>query len=65
LVAIAVLGAAVFALSLLLPRYAFPLVWIGLFLLLDPVNRLLGGTACRRRSNGVAGTPSSFLGPLV
>ncbi len=42
LVAIALLGAAMFALSLLLPRYAFPLVWIGLFLLLDPVNRLLG-----------------------
>ncbi len=42
LIAIALLGAALFALSLLLPRYAFPLVWIGLFLLLDSVNRLLG-----------------------
>jgi hypothetical protein len=42
LVAIAVLGAVLFALSLLVPRYAFPLVWIGLFLLLDPINRLLG-----------------------
>jgi hypothetical protein len=42
LVAIAVLGGAMFAASLRWPGVAFPLVWIGLFLLLDPVNRLLG-----------------------
>lgn len=42
LVAVAVAGAALFALSLLAPRYAFPLVWVGLVLLLDPINRLLG-----------------------
>jgi hypothetical protein len=42
LVAIALLGGALFALSLLAPRYAFPLVWIGLFLLFDPINRRLG-----------------------
>ncbi len=42
LVAIAALGGGLFAASLLLPRYAFPFVWVGLFLLLDPVNRLLG-----------------------
>jgi hypothetical protein len=35
-------GLALFAGSLLVPRYLFPLVWIGLFLALDPINALLG-----------------------
>ena len=42
LLALAGLGLALFAGSLLVPRYLFPLVWIGLFLALDPVNALLG-----------------------
>ncbi len=42
LVIIALAGAATFAASLLWPGYAFPLVWIGLFLLIDPINTLLG-----------------------
>jgi len=42
LAAVAALGAGMFALSLAVPRFAFPLVWIGLFLLLDPIDRLLG-----------------------
>jgi hypothetical protein len=42
LVVLAVIGLAVFLLSLTFPRYLFPLVWIGLFLLFDPINALLG-----------------------
>ncbi|MBA2595021.1 MAG: hypothetical protein H0V00_00155 [Chloroflexia bacterium] len=42
LAALAVTGLAMFALSLALPRVLFPLVWIGLFLALDPINALLG-----------------------
>ena len=42
LVLVAIAGAAMFAASLLWPRFAFPLVWIGLVLLVDPINRLLG-----------------------
>lgn len=45
LVVIASAGAILFALSLLVPQYAFPLVWIGLFLLLDPLNRLFRRTS--------------------
>ena len=36
-------GFVLLALSLLFPRVAFSLVWIGAFLALDPINRLLGG----------------------
>jgi hypothetical protein len=42
LVALAIAGAVLFVLSLAMPRYCFPLVWIGLFLLLDPINALRG-----------------------
>jgi hypothetical protein len=42
LVAIAALGALMFGASLRWPGVAFPLVWIGLFLCIDPLNRLLG-----------------------
>jgi hypothetical protein len=35
-------GAAAMALPLVAPRYAFPLVWVGLWLLLDPWNRARG-----------------------
>ncbi|MCC6313612.1 MAG: hypothetical protein IT337_06330 [Thermomicrobiales bacterium] len=42
LIAISLLGAAVFAASLLWPSLFFPLVWVGGFLLLDPINRLMG-----------------------
>jgi hypothetical protein len=42
LLAVALAGAAMFVLSLVIPRYAFPLVWIGFFLALDPINALLG-----------------------
>lgn len=42
LIAIAGLGIAMFAASLVFPGVAFPLVWIGLFLLLDAVNALTG-----------------------
>jgi hypothetical protein len=35
---ISVLGALMLVLSMLVPRYFFPLVWIGGFLLIDPVN---------------------------
>lgn len=42
LLLISAAGAAMAALSLIFPRYAFPLVWIGLFLLLDPLNSLMG-----------------------
>lgn len=35
-------GAAAMALPLLAPRYAFPLIWVGLWQLLDPRNRARG-----------------------
>ena len=40
---IAAAGLGMFVLSLMAPRQAFPLVWIGLFLFLDPINALTGG----------------------
>lgn len=43
LIAISALGLAMFVASLVFPRVAFPLVWIGVFLLLDPINALTGG----------------------
>ncbi len=42
LVALACAGLAMFILSLAYPHFFFPLVWIGLFLALDPLNALLG-----------------------
>jgi hypothetical protein len=36
-------GLTMIGLTLLWPDLFFPLVWIGLFFLIDPVNRLLGG----------------------
>ena len=42
LLAISLGGALMVLLSLSFPRYAFALVWIGFFLLLDPINALLG-----------------------
>lgn len=42
-IAIAMLGLAMFVASLAFPDVAFPLVWIGVFLLLDAVNALTGG----------------------
>jgi hypothetical protein len=40
---IALGGAAMTLLSLLFPDQLFPLIWLGLFLVLDPLNALLGG----------------------
>ncbi len=45
LVAVALAGLAMFAGSLVYPGVLFPLVWIGLFLLLDAVNALAGNTS--------------------
>jgi hypothetical protein len=42
LLALSVSGFIVFLLSLAFPRHFFPLVWIGLFLALDPLNAILG-----------------------
>jgi hypothetical protein len=42
LVAISAAGLALFVAALLWPRFAFPLVWLGLFFCLDPLNRLAG-----------------------
>ncbi|MGH2614305.1 MAG: hypothetical protein ACRDJC_03620 [Thermomicrobiales bacterium] len=42
LVALSGLGFTMFLLSLAYPRYLFSLVWIGLFLAIDPINALLG-----------------------
>jgi hypothetical protein len=42
LLAIAAAGLAMFVGSLVLPDILFPFVWIGLFLLVDPINRLTG-----------------------
>lgn len=43
LVAIAGFGLAMFVASLVFPDVAFALVWIGVFLFLDPINALTGG----------------------
>ncbi len=43
LAAISLAGLAMFVLSLAFPRQGFPLVWLGVFFLLDPINALLGG----------------------
>lgn len=43
LIAISGLGLAMFVTSLAFPDVAFPLVWIGVFLFLDPINALTGG----------------------
>jgi hypothetical protein len=43
LLVIAAAGLAMFVASLAASTYLFPLVWIGLFLLLDPINALTGG----------------------
>jgi hypothetical protein len=43
LVAISLLGLAMFVSSLVFPRQAFPLVWLGIFFFLDPINALVGG----------------------
>jgi hypothetical protein len=42
LLAIAGGGLAMFVAALVWPRYAFPLVWLGLFFCLDPLNALAG-----------------------
>jgi len=42
LIAIAVAGACLFLLSLAIPKYFFPFVWLGIFFLLDPINALAG-----------------------
>jgi hypothetical protein len=39
---IALIGVVMLVLALVFPRYCFPLVWIGLFLALDPINAALG-----------------------
>jgi len=44
-----VLGVACVILTLTLPRYAFPLVWLAFFFLLDPLCDLLGGKSLTRR----------------
>lgn len=42
LLAISALGLVMFIASLAFPNVAFPLVWIGVFLFLDPINALTG-----------------------
>jgi hypothetical protein len=52
LLAIEVLGWVMLAMVILVPRYAFPLTWISVFFIIEPVNVLLGqrsiGTLLRR-----------------
>ena len=43
LVALSAAGAALVVLALLFPRQAFPLIWVGFFLVLDPLNAIAGG----------------------
>jgi hypothetical protein len=45
LVAIGALGVSMIAGSLIFPDVLFPLIWIGLFLLLDAINRLTGAAS--------------------
>jgi hypothetical protein len=43
LIVITLAGATTFLLALAAPRHAFPLVWLGVFFALDPLNALTGG----------------------
>lgn len=52
LVAVAVLGLAMFSASLAFPDVAFPLVWIGLFLTVDAVNALTGSRSIAAQVTG-------------
>lgn len=63
----AVGGAGVLALSLLFPHQAFGLVWIGAFLMLDPVNRLIGARsiAADLARNDWRNVAALFLGGIV
>ena len=45
LVLLILLGAAMIIATMLWPGVAFPLIWIGLFLVFDPINRLLGNVS--------------------
>jgi hypothetical protein len=46
-------GSACLVLPLLLPHYAFPLIWLGFIFLLDPINdRLRGASLIRRWARG-------------
>jgi hypothetical protein len=45
LLAVAGAGLIMVALTLIFPRQAFPLVWLGLFFVLDPIGRLLGANS--------------------
>lgn len=56
-------GAVAMALPLLVPRYAFPLVWIGLSLLLDPWNRARGAPSLL--ADLEAGRPARLLALLA
>lgn len=56
-------GVAAMALPLLVPRYAFPLIWIGLWLLLDPWNRARGAPSLLADLEG--GRPARVLGLLA
>jgi hypothetical protein len=49
LIVIASVGSAMFIASLVWPHIFFPLVWIGLFFLLDPLNRLAGAPSLAAR----------------
>ena len=46
---IAVCGAALFAATMVWPRQLFPIVWISLFLAIDPLVQLLGGRSVNRQ----------------
>lgn len=48
--ALSVAGAVCLAAPMLWPRVAFPLVWFGWFLLLDPLNAVLGGRSLIRQA---------------
>lgn len=45
LLAVAGAGLVMIALTLIFPGQAFPLVWLGLFFVLDPIGRLLGANS--------------------
>jgi len=44
-----ILGVLCLILPLYLPRYAFPLIWLAFFFILDPVNTFMGGKSLTRR----------------
>jgi len=54
-----IVGGAFLILPITVPRYSFPLIWLSLFFLLEPINHRFGGKSLMR--DWERGDPSKFL----